>query len=257
MNFNSDFLNYQPIFTQEETKKLDEINKTLSLKAFLDNKNLVEKFGFDFVYTSAKIEGNTYSKADALTLLEYGQTSGGKSYNDAKMLINLQKAFKFILTDDCAINKYKIRTIHHILASDLIDDDELDVVRQKGVLIKGSEYIPASDTLTLESQMDKILDIAKTIENPYDKALYLHNNLAYLQYFADVNKRTARTMLNLSLICDGKMLLIPQEALIVTYIEGILEYYENGRADKSKAVFIKSYESMEAQAKEIGYGKEE
>jgi len=40
MNFNSDFLNYKPVFTQEETKKLDEINETLSLKAFLENKNL-------------------------------------------------------------------------------------------------------------------------------------------------------------------------------------------------------------------------
>jgi Fic family protein len=255
MNFNSNFLNYKPIFTQEETKKLESINQTLSLEAFLDNKNLIEKFGFDFVYTSAKIEGNTYSKADALTLLEYGRTSGGKSYSDAKMLLNLQKAFKFILTDDCVINKHKIRTIHHILASDLVEDSDLGVVRQKGVLIKGSDYIPASDALTLESQMDKILDTAQTIDNPYDKALYLHNNLAYLQYFVDVNKRTARTMLNLSLICDGKMLLIPQEALISTYIEGVLEYYENGTASKSKEFFIKSYQAMEAQAKEIGYGK--
>ena len=255
MNFNSDFLNYKPIFTPEETKKLESINQTLSLEAFLQNKNLVEKFGFDFVYTSAKIEGNTYSKADALTLLEYGRTSGGKSYNDAKMLLNLQKAFKFILTDDCTINKYKIRTIHHILARDLIEDGDLGIVRQKGVLIKGSDYIPASDALTLESQMDRILDIAQTIENPYDKALYLHNNIAYLQYFVDVNKRTARTILNLSLICDKKMLLVPQEALISTYIEGILEYYEKSKADKSKEFFIKSYESMEAQAKEIGYEK--
>ena len=243
------------MFTQEETKKLDAINQTLSLKAFLDNKNLVEKFGFDFVYTSAKIEGNTYSKADALTLLEYGRTSGGKSYSDAKMLVNLQKAFKFILTDDCMINKYKIRSIHHILASDLVEDSNLGVARQNAVLIKGSNYIPPSDVLTLESQLDKILNIAQSIENPYDKALYLHNNLAYLQYFADVNKRTARTMLNLSLICDNKMLLIPQEILIVTYIEGILEYYEYGTVKNLKEFFIKSYESMEAQAKEIGYGK--
>ena len=73
MNFNSHFLNYKPIFSQEETKKLESINQTLSLEAFLENRNLVEKFGFDFVYTSAKIEGNTYSKADALTLLEYGR----------------------------------------------------------------------------------------------------------------------------------------------------------------------------------------
>ncbi len=255
MNFNADFLTYKPIFDPKELEILESINQTLSLQEFRKNRNLVEKFGFDFVYTSAKIEGNTYSRADALTLLEYGRTSGGKSYSDAKMLFNLNKAFGFILTDDCTINKHKIRTLHHILAVDLVDDMDLGVVRRKGVLIKGSPYIPASDTLTLESQMDRVLDIAQTINSPYDKALYLHNNLAYLQYFADVNKRTARTMLNLSLICDDKMLLIPQEKLIGTYIEGILEYYERGTHTKSKEFFIKSYQAMEAQAKEIGYGK--
>ena len=191
------------------------------------------KFGFDIVYTSAKIEGNSYSRADALTLLEYGKTSGGKSYSDAKMLFNLNKAFGFILSDDCIINKHKIRTLHHILAIDLVDDANLGVVRKK---------------------MDRVLEIAQSIDNPYDKALYLHNNLAYLQYFVDVNKRTARTMLNLSLICDKKMLLIPQEELIGTYVEGILEYYEYGTNLKSKEFFIRSYQAMERELKEIGYG---
>ncbi|MDQ7085693.1 MAG: hypothetical protein Q9M36_12615 [Sulfurovum sp.] len=50
-------------------------------------------------------------------------------------------------------------------------------------------------------------------------------------------------MLNLSLVCDGKMLVIPQE------------YYEQGTSEKSKAFFIQSYQAMEAQAMEIGYGK--
>jgi len=254
MNFNADFLTYKPIFEPKEIEILDSINQTLSLQEFRKNRNLIDKFGFDFVYTSAKIEGNTYSRADALTLLEYGKTSGGKSYSDAKMLFNLNKAFGFILSDDCIINKHKIRTLHHILAIDLVDDANLGVVREKGVLIAGSQYIPASDTLTLESQMDRVLEIAQSIDNPYDKALYLHNNLAYLQYFVDVNKRTARTMLNLSLICDKKMLLIPQEELIGTYVEGILEYYEYGTNLKSKEFFIRSYQAMERELKEIGYG---
>jgi len=255
MNFNADFLTYKPIFEPKELEILESINQTLSLQEFRKNRNLINKFGFDFVYTSAKIEGNTYSRADALTLLEYGKTSGGKSYSDAKMLFNLNKAFGFILSDDCIINKHKIRTLHHILAIDLVDDANLGVVRKKGVLIAGRPYIPASDSLTLESQMDRVLEIAQSIDNPYDKALYLHNNLAYLQYFVDVNKRTARTMLNLSLICDKNMLLIPQEELIGTYVEGILEYYEYGTNLKSKEFFIKSYQAMETQAKEIGYGK--
>jgi len=72
MKYNPNTLNYKPIFTKEETKQLDKINETLSLKKFLATKDLVAKFGFDFVYTSSKIEGNTYTKADALTLLDYG-----------------------------------------------------------------------------------------------------------------------------------------------------------------------------------------
>lgn len=255
MHYNPDFITYKPIFTSDELVQLESISATISLANFLKNKNLVEKFGFDFVYTSAKIEGNTYSKADALTLLEYGRTSGGKSYSDAKMLLNLNKAFRFILNDDCIINKHKIRTIHQILADDLVEDSELGSVRKKGVLIKGSDYVPLSDSITLESELGRMLNISQTIQNPYDKALYLHNNTAYLQYFADVNKRTARTILNLSLKCDDKMLVIPQEELISLYIEGVLEYYESGLSAKAKEFFIKCYEKIDSQIKEIDYGK--
>jgi len=71
----------------------------------------------------------------------------------------------------------------------------------------------------------------KEIENPYDKALYLHNNLAYLQYFIDVNKRTARLMMNVSLKAEGKMILIPRD-----------KYYEEGSYNLSKEFMLKSYQ---------------
>lgn len=243
ITYNPAFLDNTNIFSNKELELLEKLNTTLTLKEFLANTNLVENFGFDFVYTSAKIEGNTYTKAEAITLLEYGRTTGGK-YSDAKMLINLDKAFKFILTDDGVIDKYKIRTIHQILADDLIDKSDIGVVRKKGVIIKGSEYVPLADSIRLESELDRMIDISKNIQNPYNKALYLHNNLAYLQYFSDVNKRTARTILNLSLKIDNKMILIPTEENIPLYIEGILEYYEKGTCNKSKEFFIKSYQNI-------------
>ncbi len=171
------------------------------------------------------------------------------------MLLNLNRAFKYILNDDCYINKYKIRTIHQILADDLVDNEDIGAVRKRGVLIKGSDYIPLSNSITLESELDRMLSIYKTIQNPYDKALYIHNNLAYLQYFADVNKRTVRTILNLSLKCDNKMLLIPQEEYISLYIDGVLEYYEHGTSTGSKEFFIKCYEKMDSLIKEINNGK--
>ena len=242
MNYNPTNLTYNPIFTPEETKRLDEYNQMLSLEKFLSTQNLIEKFGFDFVYTSAKIEGNTYTKADALTLLDYGRTAGGKRYSEAKMLINLQKAFSFMIRNELPVSKFTMRELHQILSDELVDDGEKGTVRQRGVTIKGTDYLPLSDAIILEQEMDSLFQIYKTIENPYDKALYLHNNLAYLQYFIDVNKRTARLMMNVSLKADNKMILIPKEEYIPIYVGSILEYYEEGTYQQSKAFFIKSYQ---------------
>jgi Fic family protein len=197
MHYNPNTLTYKPIFTKEETVQLDNINKILSLKKFLATQDLVDKFGFDFVYTSAKIEGNTYTKADALTLLDYGRTAGGKRYSEAKMLINLQKAFSFMIKHQLPINKFTLREIHQILSDELVDDNEKGAVRQRGVTIRGTDYLPLSDAIILDQEMDRLFAIYKTIKNPYDKALYLHNNLAYLEYFIDVNKRTARLIMNI------------------------------------------------------------
>lgn len=244
MSYNKNHLDYNPIFTKEETKQLDKINETLSLKKFLANNNLIDKFGFDFVYTSAKIEGNTYTKADALTLLDYGRTSGGKRYSEAKMLINLQKAFSFMIKHDLSISKFTLREIHQMLSDELVDDTEKGRVRERGVTIRGTNYLPLSDAIVLEQEMDRLFTVYQTIENPYDKALYLHNNLAYLQYFIDVNKRTARLMMNISLKAEGKMILVPQEEYISTYVGSILEYYEQGTYELSKEFMLNSYQSV-------------
>lgn len=244
MNYNPKTLSYKPIFTDEETKILDKINNTLSLEKFLATQDLVEKFGFDFVYTSAKIEGNTYTKADALTLLDYGRTAGGKRYSEAKMLINLQKSFSFMIRNEVIANKFSLRELHQILSDELVEDSEKGRVRQRGVTIRGTDYLPISDSFLLEQEMDRLFKIYDTIQNPYDKALYLHNNLAYLQYFIDVNKRTARLMMNVSLKADGKMILIPKDEYISIYVGSILEYYEEGKYTLSKEFFIKSYQSI-------------
>ncbi len=245
MNYNPENLNYKPIFTQEETKKLDEMNMNFSLGDFLSSGNLVEKFGFDFVYTSAKIEGNSYTKADALTLLDYGITVGGKRYSEAKMLMNLQKAFSFVIRNDLSVNKFTTREIHQILSDELVDDSAKGVVRQRGVTIRGTDYIPLRDSIVLENEIDRLFEVYQAIPNAYDKALYLHNNLAYLQYFIDVNKRTARLMLNVSLKADNKMILIPREEYIPIYVGSILEYYNKGSYKLSKEFFFKSYQFVD------------
>ena len=93
ITYNSAFLDNIDIFTPKELKILDELNAKVSLEKFLANKSYVDKFGLDFIHTSALIEGNTYDKLDTNALLEYGRTAGGKKYSDAKMILNLRDAY--------------------------------------------------------------------------------------------------------------------------------------------------------------------
>jgi len=83
-----------------------------------------------------------------------------------------------------------------------------------------------------------------TIENPFNKALYIHNNLAYLQYFTDCNKRTARIMLNIVLKDSSNMIFIPDEESVKEYLKSIVSYYETGNYTLFKKYFISSYKKV-------------
>ena len=242
MKFNHDYLKYKPIFTPDEVKHLDNLNNQFTLKEFFNNPSIVNKYGFDFIFASAKIEGNTYTKEEALTLLTYGITAAGKQFYDAQMLINLKKAYDYITTEkNIQINKLTIRQIHTILAHGLLDNTQIGIARNQQILITGTDYTPLTDKNSLEAELDQILNTYNTIQNPYDKAIYIHNNLAYLQYFIDINKRTSRFIQNISLMNDNKLPLILREEYINNYIDGLISYYETGSYDKYKQFFIQNY----------------
>jgi len=42
----------------------------------------------------------------------------------------------------------------------------------------------------LDDELNYLFKVSESISNPFNQALYIHNNLAYLQYFTDCNKRT-------------------------------------------------------------------
>ena len=72
----------------------------------------------------------------------------------------------------------------------------------------------------------------------------MHNNLAYLQYFTDCNKRTARLMLNVVLKDTLNMIYIPDEESVKEYLKSIVAYYETGNYTLFKKYFIHSYKKV-------------
>lgn len=248
ITYNPDFLESKLIFTSQELEHLNTLQEKMPLEYFMQSKTLNAKLGFDFIYSSAQIEGNTYTKAETLSLLEMGITAGGKRYSDALMVLNLRSAFEKVMCNEIEITRLNLHNIHSIVARNLVQDCNLGVMRKSRIDgIGGCNYVPLQSGERLYSEMGYLLDIYKTINNPFEKAMYLHNNLAYLQYFEDCNKRTARIMQFISLKNDGIMpLIITQDnrELYTQYRGALVDYYESGRFDLTKIFFIQNYEKM-------------
>ncbi len=244
ITYNPNYLDNTDIFTPSEIKLLEELNQKVSLENFLNNKSYIDKFGLDFIYTSALIEGNAYDKLDTHTLIKYGRTAGGKKYSDAKMILNLRDAYEIFITKDLKPSKQTLKDLHYILSAEMVPENRRAVPRDSEVMITGCNYIPLATKEKLEDELNYLFKTGDTIENPFNKALYIHNNLAYLQYFTDCNKRTARLMLNVVLKDSLNMIYIPDEESVKEYLRSIVTYYETGNYALFKKYFINSYKKV-------------
>jgi len=126
----------------------------------------------------------------------------------------------------------------------MIPENRRAVPRDSEVTITGCNYVPLATKEKLNDELKYLFKKSELIENPFDKALYLHNNLAYLQYFTDCNKRTARVMLNVVLKDSNRMIYIPDEDYVKEYLRAIVHYYETGNYTLFKKYFINSYKKV-------------
>ena len=246
MLYNPDFLQYKQILQPAQIKELNALNSQFSLEQFLSNHRAIEEIEIDFIYTSAIIEGNTYSQADTEALLKYGQTAGGKRFNDALMLLNLRDAWQLIFSDlNTSIDFGYLKDIHfEIMKGGLLERHLVGVLRDEYVSISGCSYKPLAVRGQIDTEIRHLFATAATIENPYDKALYLHNNIAYLQPFKDGNKRTARMISMASLAHDKVVPLLWYANTVSEYLASIVSYYETGKYEAFIRYFLSAYKKM-------------
>ena len=250
--YNPAFLDKTSYLDPKESEHLLALATSINLQALLesikDDKSIAHKLCFDFIYTSAVIEGNTYTRGEAQTLFETRKPISTKSIDEANMLLNIKAALEYVLEQKPTISKHTIREVHQILSQGLLPKKAQGGVRDIAVSIGNSDYVPLHNPQELELQMEQMLARYAEIDNPFDKAMYIHNNIAYLQYFMDCNKRLARTIQNLSLLNDGLPFLSLSASRAETeikarYKDAMLDYYEKGDTKPYAEFFISEYAS--------------
>lgn len=220
-----------PIFNDTQKKKASFIHKNKYAKLSRLLSSEIKDLAVVWCYYSGKIEGNTYTYVETEALLKDGITST-KRYSDAKMLKNLYNTFiscaeQIIKSGPIDINGFTVNSIHSMLTNELVPDSNRGLLRTEPVAITGTSYIPPKDPDAIKDAFDSILAIQVTIENPLERAVYLHCNMARLQPFIDGNKRTSRVLESIVLMNAG---IIPvyssRDADLIEYRTGLIHFYE-------------------------------
>lgn len=232
------------IFNETQLKKAEEIlNNPLSKLSSLNSSEL-RNLAVVWCYYSGKIEGNTYTYVETETLLKDGITPE-KRYEDAKMLKNLHNTF---VGEMEYINKGKnqeiidertLFRIHSTISDGLVSTEERGQLRNHPVRISGTEYIPPKSKEDIMQQLGIILFEQEQYDNPLERAVFLHCNIARIQPFIDGNKRTSRMVESIVMMNND---LIPiysaKDADILHYRRGLIAFYETGDYEQYADYFL-------------------
>lgn len=210
------------LFQPAEQQYLQQLSQRLPLSVLLSCPRNQEEIGIDFVHHSAQLSGNRYDIPDTLTLLKMGQTAGGKCFSDAQMLLNLRSSYQHLLS---CLNDDKLDL------QDLIQNNHALIVKHPFPALKQAN-----------TGLANLISTSNTINNHFDKALYLHNNLACFPFFGTGNQRTARNIMAFTLMKAGVFPCIFWADSNPFYTDALIAYKESGDHRRSKDYFIHIYE---------------
>lgn len=222
------------LFEQGKIKlkdKFEHLDKTLL-------KRELERFTIELSWKSSQIEGNTYSLLETEELIKNKKEAKGHDKNEATMILNHKNAFDVILKKKDnfkEISTLDIRSIH----SELIKDLEITSgIRESGVGITGTTYLPLDNKWQIEDALAKLIAHTNKIDLIPEKALIFLATIAYLQPFIDGNKRTSRMVSNAVLLANGYFPLSYRSVDEVEYKKALILFYEQNNIFHLKRIFL-------------------
>lgn len=197
----------------------------------------------DLSYNSARLEGNTYTIADTEQLLLQGVSATGKLDEERIMILNHKEAIRYLVENVASLklDEETIRTLHYLLADSLIAPGMAGQIRDEGIRVSGTTYVPLEGKGRLQRLLDEVLHKARAIEDCFEQSFFLLGHLAYLQAFVDVNKRTSRLASIIPLIINDY---IPQSFIDVDkddYLKAMICFYEFNEVGPLADLYTWSY----------------
>ncbi len=207
-------------------------------------REVLEQLLIDLSWSSSHLEGNNKSLLDTRILFELGEQAGPLD-NDTVMLLNHKDAIEFMVNAVPSegitvpvIVDLQAKLMKDLLMKDLLKDSrDIGSIRRRVVNIDGSVYVPSNIPMLLEEKLATVVDKTRQIRNPVEAAFFLWVNLAYLQPFADGNKRTSRLCANMPLMLYNCAPLSFLDVERSDYTTALLGVYEQRQVDAAAELF--------------------
>lgn len=169
--------------------------------------NSIEALRVELTYHSNAIEGNTLSLRQTRLVLDGLSPGNDKTLREIDEARNHDRALRLIETwastrPHDPLSDRDLLDIHALVLAD-IDSRSAGRFRAERVLIKGTRYIPPGS-----HKFPELIPAALNLANragvhPVLQAAEFHDNLVAIHPFADGNGRTARLLMNFSLLRQG------------------------------------------------------
>jgi Fic family protein len=214
-------------------------------------RTVIEPFLLDLSFFSSRLEGNRFSGHEARVL--FASSAADPLDRDATMLLNHRDAILFLVDHVplYGMTGTVIRNLHTLLMQGLLREIALGTIREEGVRISHSGYVPSHVPSLLGEMFDQLVQKAHCIRNPVEAASFLWVNLAYLQPFEDGNKRTSRLGANIPLLLFNCAPLSFADVSIEDYAHAMLGVYE--RLDVSVAAELFAWTYLDSVKQDVRF----
>lgn len=213
----------------------------------------------DLSYNSSRLEGNTYSLLETERLLVEGAGADGKLDEETAMVLNHKEAIRHLVDQAAHLQASfdEVLTLHYLLSDALVAPPLAGSIRDHGVRVGGSTYVPLENRDRLASALMDVTAKAAAIDDPFEQSLFLLVHIAYLQAFADVNKRTSRLCANIPLLRNNMVPLSFKSITRDDYASAMVAVYELNDvgpiADLYLASYFRTCEEYDATVEAVGF----
>jgi len=187
--------------------EIDALKLQLDALRPAENPQVLRALAMEYTYDSNRIEGNTLTLRETDLVVSKGLTIGGKSLREHLEATNHFAAVEYIreiAAGGVLFSEKVLREIHALVLQG-IDRENAGRYRSVPVLISGSRHVPPQPwqvPIDMENYFRFFREDGSSL-HPVILAAELHERLATIHPFIDGNGRTARLVMNLTLLRAG------------------------------------------------------